>query len=535
MKEKEILLIAEAVQNEKDVSEDDVFGALEAALAAAIRKSQADTIEVRVSIDRKTGEYRAFRRWHVLDDEDPAFFSPDCQILVSTARGRDENLNVDDYIEEEIDKVAFGRISAHAAKQVIAQKLREAERSRIASLYRPLIDTVVMGIAKREEHSGLYVELIDGIEGFIPRDEMIPREAIRAGQRIRAHLREVREEMRGPQLILSRTSPELLINMFKIEVPEVGQGLIEIMGAARDPGLRSKIAVRSNDPSLDPVGACVGMRGSRVQSVSNELAEEKVDIIPWDEDPAKFVINAMSPAPVTSIVVDEEKHYIDVAVEEDKLSLAIGRGGQNVRLASQLLGWHINIITTEQAEEKRQEETDALTKMFCKGLDVDQEIANILVQEGFATIEEVAYVPVKELLEVEEFDEKMVDEIRTRANEALLKQAIMSNADDDGKSANDLSKIDGMDEMTLQKLHANGIQTVQDLADQAVDDLLEIGGIGREKAAELIMTARQPMFDDGNESEADEGEDSDDEPEQDVPDDVSQEPKAVDAGAELKE
>lgn len=502
MKGKEILLIAEAVQNEKDVSEDDIFGALEAALATAARKSQSNLmIDVRVSIDRQTGDYQAFRRWHVLDDDDPEFCSPDYQILLSAARKQNDKIQADDYIEEELDRLSFGRISAYAAKQVIVQKLREAERIRIASLYRPLVGTVVMGVAKREEHSGLYVELTDGIEGFVPHEEMIPRETIRPGQRVRAHLKEVREEMRGPQLILSRTSPELLINMFRIEVPEVGQGLIEIMGAARDPGLRSKIAVRSNDPSLDPVGACVGMRGSRVQSVSNELFEEKIDIIPWDEDTAKFVINAMSPASVTSIVVDEEKRYIDVAVEESKLSLAIGRGGQNVRLASQLLGWHLNIITSEEAEQKRREETAALIKMFCENLDVDREIANILVQEGFSNIEEVAYVPVKELIEIEEFDEKIVEEIRTRANDALLKQAIMSNSGDSNKSPDELSKVDGMDEVTLQRLAASGIDTTQDLADQAVDDLLEISSMSRERAGDLIMAARKLVFAEDDEPE----------------------------------
>ena len=496
---KETLLIAEMVQNEKDVSEDDVFSALEAAIGAANRKAASDDIDVRVAIDRQSGDYCVYRRWHVIDDEDPEFASPDYQILFSTARTKDETIEVGDYIEEEIEAVPFGRISAHTAKQVIMQKLREAERVRISATYTPQIDKVLMGVIKRQENSGVYVELSEGVEGFIPREEMIPNEILRPGQRVRAHLIEVRSEMRGPQLILSRISPEFLISMFKIEVLEVGQGLIDIMAAARDPGARAKVAVRSNDPRLDPVGACVGMRGARVQSISNEVAEEKIDIILWDEDLPKYVINAMSPARVTSIVVDEAKRHIDIAVDEDKLSLAIGRGGQNVKLASQLLGWNLNIISTEDAALKNQQEANALVTMFHEDLDVDEEVATILVQEGFSSIEEIVYVKPEELLKIEEFDEKIVEEIRSRARDVMLTRAV--SADSENGSKDDLSTIDGIDQLTIQKLNACDISTVENLADQSIDDLLEIPGMDKRLAGDLIMSARAIVFDDDEESD----------------------------------
>lgn len=499
MEGKQVLLIAEAVQNEKDVSADDIFEALEAALAAATRRVQSDTMDVRVAIDRQNGEYRAFRRWQVLDDEDPEFMSSDYQVLLTTAKEEDDSLEEGDYIEEEIETPPFNRITAHTAKQVILQKLREAERSRIVKLYKPQIGRVLMGSAKRHENPGLYVDFGSNIEGFIPREEMIPNERVRIGQRVRAHLFEVREDMRGPQLLLSRITPEFLTRMFEVEVLEVGQGLIEIMGAARDPGVRAKVAVRSNDPRLDPVGACVGMRGSRVQSISNEVAEEKIDIIPWNEDPILFATSAMSPAPVDSIVADETRRQLDVAVDESKLSLAIGRGGQNVRLASKLLGWHINVITIEQAAENKIKEASKLSKMFYEELNVDEEVANILVQEGFNSIEEIAYIEDEKLLAIAEFDEKIVDEMRSRARNVMLTLAISSDAEESPKGG--LMEVEGMEESTAQLLIAHDIKTLQDLADQAVDDLLEVPGISRERAAELIMAARKPMFEEDSTTE----------------------------------
>ncbi len=375
------------------------------------------------------------------------------------------------------------------------QKVREAERAQIIEAYRNRVGELVMGIVKRVERSGLYIDLGGNAEGFIPREEMIPRESVRPGDRLRGYLKEVRAEARGPQLFLTRTAPQFLIELFKLEVPEVGQGLIEIMAGARDPGLRAKVAVRSHDPRLDPVGACVGMRGSRVQSVSNELAGERIDIILWDENPAQFVINAMSPAEVLSIVVDEDKQSMDIAVDEEKLSQAIGRGGQNVKLASQLTGWELNVMTEAQAEEKSDAEARELQQMFMQQLDVDQEVATILVQEGFSSVEEIAYVPPKELLEIEEFDEEIVEELRGRARDALLTMAIKSEEQFGGvEPAQDLLDMDGMDRQLAFQLANKGVRTREDLAEQAVDDLLEIDGMDQERAAALIMAARAPWF-----------------------------------------
>jgi len=363
---KEILLVADAVSNEKGVDKDIIFQAIEAALATAGRKKHGMEMDIRVAIDRESGDYESFRRWEVLDDEDPEFESTERQILHSYAVINHPDMKVGEFIEEPIESVAFGRIAAHTAKQVIVQKIREAERAQIVDIFQDRIGELVMGVVKRSDHSGTYIDLGSNAEGFIPRDHMISREAMRPGDRVRAFLHEVREEVRGPQLFLTRTAPEFLIELFKLEVPEVGQGLIEVLSAARDPGLRAKIAVKSNDPRLDPVGACVGMRGSRVQSVSNELAGERIDIILWDENPAQYAINAMSPAAVTSIVVDEDKNSMDIAVEDEKLSQAIGRGGQNVKLASQLTGWELNVMTEGQAEEKSETETRQIVEMFSK-------------------------------------------------------------------------------------------------------------------------------------------------------------------------
>ena len=490
---KEILMVADTVSNEKGVDKDIIFQAIEAALATATRKRYPQDIDVRVQIDRESGDYDTFRRWHVVDDEDPEFESPEKQILHSYAIQKQPDIQVDDYIEEEIESVAFGRIAAHTAKQVIVQKVREAERAQIVDAYSERVGELVMGVVKRAEHSGVYIDLGSNAEGFIPREDLIPRESIRPGDRIRAYLKEVRSEMRGPQLFLTRTSPEFLIELFKLEVPEVGQEVIEVLGAARDPGLRAKIAVRSTDPRLDPVGACVGMRGSRVQSVSNELAGERIDIILWDENPAQFVINAMSPAVTLSIIVDEESNSMDIAVEEEKLSQAIGRGGQNVKLASELTGWELNVMTEGEAEEKNEGEMRELQQLFMDQLDVDEEVAAILVQEGFSTVDEIAYVPPKELLEVEEFDEQIVEELRGRARDALLTQAI-SGEGDSAEPAEDLLNMEGMTRDLAFELAARKIVTMEDLAEQSVDDISDIEGLNEEQAGALIMKAREPWF-----------------------------------------
>ncbi len=492
---KEILLVVDAVSNEKGVDKTVIFEALESALAMATRKRHGGHMDVRVKIDRASGDYEAYRRWTVIDDEDPAFESPEQQILLSYARQRYPEIEVDEVIEEPIPAVDFGRIAAQTAKQVIVQKVREAERAKVLEEYRSRVGGLVMGIVKRTDRNGVFVDLGANAEALVPREHMIPRESVRNNDRLRGYLREIRPEARGPQLFISRTVPEFLIELFKLEVPEVGQDIIEIMGAARDPGMRAKVAVRSNDPRLDPVGACVGMRGSRVQSVSNELAGERIDIIVWNENPAQFVINAMSPAEVLSIVVDEEKQSMDIAVAEDKLSLAIGRGGQNVRLASQLTGWELNVMTEAQIAAKTDAEALQVQNQFMETLDVDEEVAAILVQEGFTTLDEVAYVDEEELLAIEEFDADMVAELRSRASDALLTRAIAAEQRLEGaQPAEDLVSMEGMTPALANKMAAHGICSMEDLAEQAVDDVVEVTGIDAEQAAALIMTARAPWF-----------------------------------------
>jgi transcription termination/antitermination protein NusA len=493
---KEILMVVDAVSNEKGVEKDVIFEAIEAALASATKKKHGGEIDVRVSIHRESGDYETYRRWLVVDDEDPEFESPERQILLSYARQKHPDIQVGEYVEEPMESVDFGRIAAQTAKQVIVQKVREAERAKVVDEFQDRVGELVMGTVKRTERSGVFLDLGGNAEAFIPREDMIARETVRANDRLRGYLKEVRTEVRGPQLFVSRTAPEFLVEMFKLEVPEVGQGLIDIMGAARDPGLRAKIAVRSNDPRLDPVGACVGMRGSRVQSVSNELAGERIDIILWDENPAQFVINAMSPAEVLSIVMDEDRHSMDIAVAEDKLSQAIGRGGQNIRLASQLTGWELNVMNEAEAAEKSEAEAAELQRMFQEQLDVDEEVAAILVQEGFSSIEEVAYVPTSEILQIEEFDEDIVEELRARARDALLTKAIASEEEVSTEPAEDLLGMEGMDRELAFRLAAQGICTMEDLAEQAVDDLVDISGLDPEKAGQLIMTARAPWFED---------------------------------------
>ncbi|HET7307359.1 MAG TPA: transcription termination factor NusA [Gammaproteobacteria bacterium] len=489
---KEILLVADAVSNEKGVEKEVIFEAIEAALASATRKRHSGEIDARVSIDRQTGDYDTFRRWEVLDD-DAELENPDAQLTLAEARERDPSIEPGGFIEEPLESVAFGRIAAQAAKQVIVQKVREAERAQVVEAYQDRVGELVMGIVKRLERGNVYIDLGNNAEAYIAREEMIPREAVRPGDRVRGYLREVRSEPRGPQLFVTRTAAEFLIELFKLEVPEVGQGLIEIKGAARDPGLRAKIAVQSHDQRIDPVGACVGMRGSRVQAVSNELSGERIDIILWDENVAQFVINAMSPAEVLSIVVDEDTHSMDIAVDEEKLSQAIGRGGQNVRLASELSGWELNVMSEGQAEEKSEAETRNLQDMFMKQLDVDEEVAVILVQEGFSSIEEIAYVPNSELLQIEEFDEGIVEELRGRARDVLLTQAIASE-EQHAEPADDLLNMEGMDRELAFALAARGVVTMEDLAEQAVDDLEDIDDLDAERAAALIMKAREPWF-----------------------------------------
>src|SRR5579871_3581866 len=490
---KEILMAVDAVSNEKSIDKEIIFDALEAALASATRKRHGDDIDARVAINRKSGDYDAFRRWKVFADDSRELEFPERELRLEDALDVDPAAEVGGFVEVPLPSEDFGRIDAQTAKQVIVQKVREAERAQVVEAYKDRAGTLVSGIVKRVDRNGVYVDLGSNAEGFIPRESLIPREPIRTQDRVKAFLREVRSEPRGPQLFLSRTAPEFLIELFKLEVPEVGQGLITILAAARDPGVRAKIAVRSNDPRVDPVGACVGMRGSRVQAVSNEIAGERVDIIPYDENAAQFVINAMAPAEVTSIVVDEDSHSMDIAVSEDKLSQAIGRGGQNIRLASELTGWELNVMSESQAEAKSETESLALRETFMKQLDVDADVANILVQEGFSTIEEIAYVPASELNAIEEFDEEIVKELRTRARDVLLTQAIASEESmEGGEPTADLIELVG--ETLARTLASKGVKTRDDLADLAVDELVELGGVDDKKAAELIMEARKHWF-----------------------------------------
>ncbi len=489
----EILMMADALSREKSLEKEVIFQAIEAALATATRKRYKKDIEARVAIRQDTGEYDTFRRWQVLPDDAEIEF-PDRQLSLSEARERDPDAEVDGYVEEPLEPVEFGRIAAQAAKQVIMQKVREAERKQIVKEFSARKGEMVTGVVKRMERGDAIVDL-GGAEAKLDKSKMITREGLRPGDRIRAILEDVRSEPRGPQLFLSRIGPELLIELFKLEVPEAGEGLIKIHSAARDSGLRAKIAVSSGDTKIDPVGACVGIRGSRVQSVSNEIAGERVDIIKWSSDPAQFVINALAPAEVTSIVVDEERTSMDATVEESQLSQAIGRGGQNVRLASELTGWEINIMTEQEASEKTESENARIVQRFMERLDVGEDVATILAQEGFTTVEEVAYVPKQELLDVQEFDEGLVDELRQRAEDNLLVSAITQEEKIKlAEPEKDLREMEGMDEHTAQLLASHGIRTMEGLAEQAVDDLMEIEGMDKERASKLIMTARAPWF-----------------------------------------
>jgi N utilization substance protein A len=491
---KEMLLVVDAVSNEKGVSKDVIFEALEAALASAARKLSDEERDVRVSIDRETGEYETFRRWEVVEDDAEMEFE-DAQLYLAAALAIDSAIEPGGFIEEPIENAGFGRIAAQTAKQVIVQRVREAERAQVVEEYESRAGELINGIVKRVERGNVYLDLGGNAEAFISQRNMIPGESVRPGDRLRAYLYEVKAEPRGPQLFASRTIVEFLVALFELEVPEIGQDLLSIMGGARDPGRRAKIAVRSNDKRTDPIGACVGMRGSRVQAVSNELAGERIDIILWNDSPAQFVINAMAPAEVASIVVDEEKQSMDIAVEEPNLSQAIGRGGQNVRLASELSGWELNVLTIEQAVQKSEEEAHKILERFMVRLDVGEDVANILVQEGFSNIEEVAYVPESELLEVEEFDEEIVTEIRRRARDALLTQLIAKEEVlDENTPEDDLMNLEGMSKRLAFRLAEKDIRSQEDLAELAVDELIEIDEMGEEEAAALIMAARAPWF-----------------------------------------
>jgi N utilization substance protein A len=490
---KEILYVVDAVSNEKNVGKSLIFEAVETALAMATRKRFGMHMDVRVAVNRNTGDYDTYRRWLVVDDEDPNFESPERQILLSYAQNRGLDVQVGDYIEEKIESVEFGRIAAQTAKQVIVAKVREAEREKLVSSYRDKVGQLIMGTVKRVDRKGVFLDLGDNAEALIPREEMIPREMVHNSARMRGYLKEIRQEQRGPQIIVSRSDVNFLIELMKLEVPEINQEMIDIMGAARDPGSRAKVAVRANLPNIDPVGACVGMRGSRIQTVTTELNGERVDIVLWNEDIATYVMNAMAPAEVLSIVVDEDKKTMDIGVDKDKLSQAIGKGGQNVRLASELTGWTLNVMSVEEAEAKTEAEQQAILELFISRLDVDEEVAIILVEEGFSTLEEVAYVPREEFLEIEAFDEEIVNELRERARTALLTEAI---AKDTPIPADDLLTMKGMDKELAYKLAEMGVRTMDDLAEQSVDELLEIEGMDKDRAAQLIMTAREPWFKD---------------------------------------
>jgi N utilization substance protein A len=493
---REILLMVDALAHEKNVEKDVIFIALELALASATKKRFKEDADVRVAIDQTTGEYQAFRVWTIVSPDntdesaEPFELNPAAQILAGDERA--QGLNVGDTIEEPLEAIEFGRIGAQAAKQVILQKVREAEREQILNDFLARKEHLVSGTIKRIEKGNAIIE-VGRIEALLPRDQMIPKENLRNGDRVRAYLTRIERNVRGPQLILTRIAPEFIIKLFELEVPEIEEGLLEIRAASRDPGSRAKIAVKSNDQRLDPVGTCVGMRGSRVQAVTGELAGERVDIVLWSMDPAQFVINAMAPAAVTRISIDEEAHSMDVVVGEDQLALAIGRGGQNVRLASQLTGWELNLMTEDEAEKKGEEEYGKARELFIARLDVDEEVADILIQEGFNSLEEIAYVPLNEMQEIEAFDEDTINELRSRARNALLTEAI-AREEKVEEASEELLTMQGMDEETAHLLASKGVSKLDDLADLAVDELVEMTGMDEERAKQLIMTARAPWF-----------------------------------------
>lgn len=489
---KEILLVADAVSNEKGVEKDVIFEAIELALATATKKRYDEESTIDVVIDRRTGDYVTTRSWEVVDDDTLAELGT--QFTTEEAAEKDAALKPGDVYSEVVENVEFGRIAAQTAKQVIVQKVREAERAQIVEQYRDRMGELISGTVKKVTRDSIIVDLGNNAEGLLPRDQLVGREVFRMGDRVRALLLDVRTELRGPQLYLSRSCPEMLIELFKIEVPEISEQVIELKGAARDPGSRAKIAVTTNDGRIDPVGACVGMRGSRVQAVSNELGGERIDIVLWDDNPAQFVINAMSPAEIESIVVDEDAGSMDVAVDEDNLAQAIGRSGQNVRLASELTSWTINVMSVDEWQAKQEEEAGSCIELFMEALDVDEDIAQVLAEEGFTNLEEVAYVPLEEMAEIDGFDADIAEELRNRAKDALLTQALASEEKLDTEPAEDLLNMEGMDKHLAYLLASRGVVTMDDLAEQAVDDLLDVEGLDEERAAALIMKAREPWF-----------------------------------------
>lgn len=487
---KEILLVVDAVSNEKAVPRESIFEAMETALETATKKKYEGDINVRVSIDRKTGEFDTFRRWLVVED-DHVMENPYGEMSLSAAQYDEPEIELGGFVEEQIESVKFDRITTQTAKQVIVQKVREAERALIVDAYQNQIGELITGVVKKANRESVILDLGNNAEAIIYRDDMLPREVFRPGDRIRGLLYAIKPEARGAQLFVSRAKPEMLIELFRVEVPEIGEEMLEIKGAARDPGSRAKIAVKSNDKRIDPVGACVGMRGSRVQAVSGELGGERVDIVLYDDNPAQFVINAMAPAEVASIIVDEDKGTMDIAVEEGNLAMAIGRNGQNIRLASQLTGWELNVMTVDDMNEKHQAENDKVLNLFTEKLDIDEDFATMLAEEGFTSLEEIAYVPVNELLDIDGLNEEIVDELRERAKASLTTQALASEESLEGaEPAEDLLNLEGLEKHLAYVLASKGVCTLEDLAEQGVDDLIDIEELDEAKAGELIMAAR---------------------------------------------
>lgn len=489
---KELLLVAEALSNERGVSKEVILRAIQAALESATRKNSGQDIGVRIDLNPRTGEYDTYRYWDVVEDDELEF--PDRQLTLEQAKERNPAIEIGGRIEESMPSIGFGRIEAQTARQVIMQKVREAERDMVVDQFRNKLGQLIYGSVKKVTRDYIIVDLGGKAEAFLPRSEMLPHEMFRTNDKVRAYLYEITPQARGPQLFISRARNEMLIELFRLEVPEIGENVIDVKAAARDPGNRSKIAVKTNDGRIDPIGACVGMRGARVQAVSSELGGERVDIVLWDDNPAQFVINAMAPADITSIVVDEDTHTMDLAVNKEQLSQAIGKNGQNVRLASQLTGWTLNVMTTDEFEAKNMEESNKIVKMFTSALEIDEEIATILVSQGFSSLEEVAYVPKEELLSIEEFDEEIVSELRDRANNALLAMALTSGKGLPGTPDESLLTMDGMTDALATKLAQNGITSMDDLAEMSVDELLELDNLSEEQAGALIMKAREPWF-----------------------------------------
>ena len=488
---KEILLVVDAVSNEKALPRESIFEAMETALETATKKKYEGDIEVRVCIDRVSGEFETFRRWLIIDDKGELLENPYGEITLAAAQYDEPELNAGDYVEEQIKSVTFDRVTTQTAKQVIVQKIREAERALITEAYQDQLGEIVTGVVKKASRDSVIIDLGNNAEAVIYRDDMLPRETFRPGDRVRGLLYEIKPEARGAQLFVSRTKPEMLIELFRVEVPEIGEEMLEIKGAARDPGSRAKIAVKSNDKRIDPVGACVGMRGSRVQAVSGELGGERVDIVLYDDNPAQYVINAMSPAEVASIIVDEDKGTMDIAVEEGNLAMAIGRSGQNIRLASQLTGWELNVMTVADMKEKHQAENDKVLNLFIDKLDLDEDFATLLAEEGFTSLEEIAYVPAAEMLEIDGLTEEIVEQLRERAKEALTTQALASEETLEGaEPAQDLLDLEGLERHLAFVLASRGVRTLDDLAEQGIDEISDIEELTETKAGELIMAAR---------------------------------------------